>query len=214
MAKERYELVYEWNLAYRINHWVRAIAIFVLIFTGYYIYAPFIPGSEGGYLMSWMRFLHFLSMYILILSLIAYIYFNDIGALLPRWSLIRDIPDILGYYLFLKDTHKDYERFNPLQALTYFVWGLLIIVQIFTGFALYSGSVFGLFDSQAAFGWVNRLLGGMPVTRLIHFAVMWIFIITIPVHIYMGILKDLTDRDRTFTSIFTGYKLKKVRGSQ
>lgn len=212
MAKERYQLVYEWNLAYRIDHWVRAIAILVLIFTGYYIYSPFIAGSEGSYIMSWMRFFHFVSMYVLILGLIAHIYFDkDINAIFPTWSHLKDIPDIMGYYLFLKDTHKEYEKYNPLQALTYTMWGILIVVQTLTGFAMYSGRVFGLFDSEAAFGWVNALLGGKPVTRLVHFAVMWIFIITVPVHIYMVILKDLTDRDRTFTSMFTGYKLKRVK---
>src|SRR3989338_4730052 len=181
MADLHYEKIYEWNLVYRINHWIRAISIFTLIFTGYYIYWPFITGEEDGQLMNLMRFLHFLSMYIIILSFIAQLYFDkDIVEYFPVWKKLKAIPDILGYYLFLKDTHEEY------------------------------GKVFGIWDSRTAFGWVNNILGGMPITRLVHFAIMWIFIITVPVHVYMVILKELTDRDNTLRSILTGYKFKRV----
>jgi len=129
---------------------------------------------------------------------------------MPTWNKIKTIPDMLAYYLFLKDTHEEYGKFNPLQALTYFFWGLLLIIETLTGFAIYSGNIFGIWDSRTAFGWVNNILGGMPITRLVHFAIMWIFIITVPVHVYMVILKNLTDRDSTFWSIFTGYKLKRT----
>ena len=211
MADLHYEKIYEWNLVYRINHWIRAISIFTLIFTGYYIYWPFLSPEEDSQLMNLMRFFHFISMYIIILSFIAQLYFDkDIWEYLPTWNKIKTIPDMLAYYLFLKDTHEEYGKFNPLQALTYFFWGLLLIIETLTGFAIYSGNIFGIWDSRTAFGWVNNILGGMPITRLVHFAIMWIFIITVPVHVYMVILKNLTDRDSTFWSIFTGYKLKRT----
>jgi Ni/Fe-hydrogenase 1 B-type cytochrome subunit len=212
MADLHYEKIYEWNMVYRINHWIRAISIFTLIFTGYYIYWPFLSPEEDSQLMNLMRFFHFISMYIIILSFIAQLYFDkDIWEYLPTWNKIKSVPDILAYYLFLKDTHEEYGKFNPLQALTYFFWGLLLIIETLTGFAIYSGKIFGIWDSRAAFGWVNNILGGMPITRLVHFSIMWIFIITVPVHVYMVILKELTDRDNTFWSIFTGYKLKQVK---
>ena len=211
MADLHYEKIYEWNLVYRMNHWLRAISIFTLIFTGYYIYWPFLSPEEDSQLMNLMRFFHFISMYIIILSFIAQLYFDrDIWEYLPTWNKIKTIPDMLAYYLFLKDTHEEYGKFNPLQALTYFFWGLLLIIETLTGFAIYSGNIFGIWDSRTAFGWVNNILGGMPITRLVHFAIMWIFIITVPVHVYMVILKNLTDRDSTFWSIFTGYKLKRT----
>ena len=211
MADLHYEKIYEWNLVYRMNHWIRAISIFTLIFTGYYIYWPFLSPEEDSQLMNLMRFFHFISMYIIILSFIAQLYFDrDIWEYMPTWNKIKTIPDMLAYYLFLKDTHEEYGKFNPLQALTYFFWGLLLIIETLTGFAIYSGNIFGIWDSRTAFGWVNNILGGMPITRLVHFAIMWIFIITVPVHVYMVILKNLTDRDSTFWSIFTGYKLKRT----
>ncbi|MBI5287102.1 MAG: Ni/Fe-hydrogenase, b-type cytochrome subunit [Deltaproteobacteria bacterium] len=208
---------YEWNWTYRIEHWVRVIAMALLIITGFYIHWPYLKGSPEGYLMAWMRFTHFISAYLLILGLIFRVYLSffsrfypdwmEIG---PTWKNIKNSPDMLAYYLFLKDTHGDYPRYNPLQALTYSFWGFLIILQTITGFALYDGKVFGIFSASASFGWVNGLLGGETMTRLWHFAIMWVFIITIAVHIYMAILKTLTDRDHTFRSIFTGYKLKRT----
>ena len=50
---------------------------------------------------------------------------------------LRDLPDILGYDLFLKKTHKEYGKYNPLQALVYLFIALLIIFTTFTGAALY-----------------------------------------------------------------------------
>ena len=212
MADLHYEKIYEWNLVYRMNHWIRAISIFTLIFTGYYIYWPFLSGGEDSQLMNLMRFFHFISMYVVILSFIAQLYFDrDIWEYMPTWNKIKTIPDMLAYYLFLKDTHEEYGKFNPLQALTYFFWGLLLIIETLTGFAIYSGNIFGIWDSRETFAWVNNILGGMPITRLVHFAIMWIFIITVPVHIYMVFLKGLTDKDNTLLSIFTGYKLKQVK---
>jgi len=80
MADLHYEKIYEWNLVYRMNHWLRAISIFTLIFTGYYIYWPFLSPEEDSQLMNLMRFFHFISMYIIILSFIAQLYFDrDMG---------------------------------------------------------------------------------------------------------------------------------------
>ncbi|MBI5750406.1 MAG: cytochrome b/b6 domain-containing protein, partial [Nitrospinae bacterium] len=147
MADLHYEKIYEWNMVYRINHWLRAVSIFTLIFTGYYIYWPFLSSGEGSQLMNLMRFFHFISMYIIILSFIAQLYFDkDIREYLPTWSKIKTTPDMLAYYLFLKDTHEEYGKFNPLQALTYFFWGLLLIIETLTGFAIYSGKIFGIWD--------------------------------------------------------------------
>ncbi len=208
---------YEWNWTYRVQHWVRVLAMALLIITGFYIHWPYLTGSPEGFLMSWMRFMHFISAYMLILGLIvrAYLAFfskfypdwRDIGSL---WKNIKNSPDMLAYYLFLKDTHKEYPKYNPLQALTYFFWGFLIIFLATTGFALYDGTVFGIFSAKASFGWVNSLLGGVTMTRLWHFAFMWVFIITIAIHIYMATLATFTNRDHTLRSMLTGYKLKRT----
>lgn len=219
---ERYYQYYQvdWNLTYRLDHWVRVLALTVLIFTGFYIYWPFLPGgAEGGLaVMAWMRFAHFIAAYALILGLVVrfYLAFNsnfdsdwrDFGI----WRNLRDVPDILGYYLFLKETHKAYRRYNPLQALTYLFWVFLILFLTLTGFALYRGSVFGIIPAPDSFRWVSAILGGESNTRTWHFLAMWLFIITTAIHIYMAAMTSWVQRDHTFRSIFSGYKLKISRG--
>ncbi|HUK56887.1 MAG TPA: Ni/Fe-hydrogenase, b-type cytochrome subunit [Nitrospiria bacterium] len=220
MKRER-EYVYVWNLTYRIDHWLRVLALAVLTVTGFYIHWPFGPGGAPGGLavMAWMRFFHFASAYVFILGLVMRVYlaFNstfdsdwrDFGIL----KNIKNIPDVLLYYLFLKDTHKKYRRYNPMQALTYLFWSFLILFMAATGFALYHGKVFGLFQAQPAFAWVNLLLGGESATRIWHFAGMWVFLVTTSIHVYMAAMYAWMYRDHTVRSMISGYKFP-VRASR
>jgi Ni/Fe-hydrogenase 1 B-type cytochrome subunit len=203
--------VYHWTVAARIEHWVRAISIFLLIFTGFYIHSPFIAGKEG-FLMATMRLIHFICAYILVLGVFVRIYFSFRKDLIGDWKEFnpvknfKNLPDILGYYLFLKKDHKEYERYNPLQSMVYYTLAILILLQGITGFAIYGGAPL----LHRAFNWVNILLGGETYTRVVHYIITWVFVIFIPIHVYMGILQTIEKRDSTFFSIFTGYKSKEV----
>jgi Ni/Fe-hydrogenase 1 B-type cytochrome subunit len=167
--------------------------------------------------MAWMRFSHFVAAYAFILGLVVRIYlafasmfdadWRDFGL----WRNLRNVPDILCYYLFFKANHKEYRRYNPLQALTYLFWVVLILFLTLTGFALYRGSVFGIIPAPDSFHWVNSLLGGESYTRIWHYLAMWVFLITVAIHIYMGAMTAWINRDHTFRSIFTGYKVKPRR---
>ncbi len=211
------EYHYEWNWAYRIDHWVRVVAIVALTVTGFYIQSPWgeAPVSYAANqwpVMAWMRFVHFAAAYVLLLGLVVrfYLAFNskfdadwkDFGV----WRNLRNVPDIAAYYLFLKPSHKEYRRYNPLQALTYLFWAALIVVQALTGFALYHGNVFGVLQAPDRFLWVQHLLGGDVNTRLVHQFAMWIFIITAAVHVYMSAMVSWTKRDNSFRAMFSGYR--------
>ncbi|HEY4485964.1 MAG TPA: Ni/Fe-hydrogenase, b-type cytochrome subunit [Nitrospiria bacterium] len=214
------EYQYVWNKTYRIDHWVRVLAIAALSLTGFYIHWPFLPSGEWGGVgvMAWMRFVHFVSAYVFILGLVVRVYLALNSTFDADWqdfSLlqnIKNIPDVLLYYLFLKDSHKKYRRYNPMQALTYLFWACLILFMTATGFALYHGKVFGLFSAPSAFGWVNLLLGGESYTRIWHFIGMWIFLVTASIHVYMAAMYAWIHRDHTFRSMFSGYKLKAPEG--
>jgi Ni/Fe-hydrogenase 1 B-type cytochrome subunit len=60
-----------------------------------------------------------------------------------------------------------------------------------------------------SFRWVSSLLGGESYTRIWHILAMWFFIIFMLIHVYMSIMITMINKDKTFSSIFTGYKLKK-----
>ncbi len=197
--------VYHWTAAVRIEHWWHAASMIVLVITGFYIHSPFIAG--GSETMAWMRFFHFVSMYVLIFGLILRVYlaFNsktaaDWRELMPLPSNIAGIPEMIAYYLFLKKTHKKYERYNPLQGMVYFLMGVLILIMVATGFAMHSGWL------HSTFAWVNNTLGGEPVTRVVHYLGMWVLLCMSAVHIYFVLRQDLTEKDRTFMSMIDGYK--------
>ena len=205
----------EWSAGYIIEHWVRVISIVVLTFTGLYIHWPFIAGGPESFIMAWMRFFHFTAAYALILGLVVRVYMAFRSTFDNDWkdfSIIenlKNVPDILGYYLFIKGSHKDYRKYNPLQALAYLFVAVVIIFTALTGGALYHGRVFLILSAPASFQWVSSLLGGESYTRIWHILAMWFFIIFILIHVYMSIMITMINKDRTFSSIFTGYKLKK-----
>jgi Ni/Fe-hydrogenase 1 B-type cytochrome subunit len=209
------ELTKEWSLGYRLDHWIRVIAIAVLVFTGIYIHTPFIAGGPDSTIMASMRFFHFLSAYALILGLVIRIYMAFKSTFDADWKdfsiteNLKNVPDILSYYLFIKGSHKDYRRYNPLQALAYLVTALVIIFTVLTGGALYHGKLFGILTCPGSFRWVSTMLGGESYTRIWHILAMWYFIIFVLIHMYLAISISLINKDRTFTSIFTGYKVKK-----
>ena len=206
--------VREWSWGYIVEHWVRVIAITVLTLTGTYIHWPFISGGPEGFIMAWMRFFHFVAAYALVLGLLVRVYMAFRSTFDRDWmdfSVIKNlgnVPDILGYYLFIKKSHKDYRKYNPLQALAYLVVAVVIVFTALTGAALYQGNIFGFIPAQASFRWVNALLGGESYTRIWHILAMWFFIVFVLIHVYMSVLATFVNRDRTISSIFTGYKLK------
>ena len=209
------ELVKDWSLGYIMEHWIRVVSIVVLVFTGIYIHTPFIAGGPDSTIMATTRFFHFVAAYTIILGLVVRVYMAFKSTFDADWkdfSIIenlKNVPDVLGYYLFIKGSHKEYRKYNPLQAFAYLFTGLMIIFTALTGAALYHGKLFGLITAPDSFRWVSCFLGGESYTRIWHIIAMWYFIIFMLIHVYLAISITLINKDRTLSSIFTGYKLKK-----
>ncbi len=205
----------EWSPGYILEHWARVVAIAVLVFTGYYIYYPFISGGPESSIMAWMRFFHFVAAYALVLGLVIRVYMAFCSTFDADWrdfGIIRNLKnftDVAFYYLFIKTTHKDYRKYNPLQAFAYLFIAVVILFSALTGAALYHGNLFGFLKAPDSFRWVSTALGGESYTRIWHLLTMWIFIIFTLVHVYMALMISLTKQDRTFSSIFLRYKCKK-----
>ena len=207
--------IHEWNWAYIADHWVRVAAMFILILTGIFIHTPFITGGPNSSIMSTMRFLHFVAAYTFIIGLVIRVYmafFSKFDADWRDFGIIRNLKnftDVAFYYLFIKTTHKDYRKYNPLQAFAYLFIAVVILFSALTGAALYHGNLFGFLKAPDSFRWVSTALGGESYTRIWHLLTMWIFIIFTLVHVYMALMISLTKKDRTFSSIFLRYKCKK-----
>lgn len=172
-----------------IMHWLHLVSIVVLTISGLYIHQPFLPG-----LMSLMRGTHIFFMWLLIIVLVARI----IWAFAGRSSAhgMRDaVPDrrhfgwqrenrgtlwpTIAYYLFLRRNPPAGGKFNPLQKTTYVLWILLIALQALTGFMLWDATA-------ELFLPLTYSLGGPYYVRMIHYLIMWLFIITTLIHVYLS----------------------------
>ncbi|GAB4275228.1 MAG: Ni/Fe-hydrogenase, b-type cytochrome subunit [Coriobacteriia bacterium] len=181
-------------LAQRLCHWAHLVSMVVLAFTGFYIHNPFFDGN-----MMWMRQLHFIFMYVVLIALVARVYLAffsrssplkgsretamDVKSFLPQKENRGQFLETIKYYLFLRKTHPRTGKYNPLQKTTYVGVMLLLVFQAFTGFALYS-------PFADTFGWVTTLFGGLMVVRQVHYFTMWAFILFTMVHVYLTLAED------------------------
>ncbi|HXG44806.1 MAG TPA: Ni/Fe-hydrogenase, b-type cytochrome subunit [Gemmatimonadales bacterium] len=211
-----YRWVYLWEWPIRTMHWIAAGCILVLVVTGLYIGKPYFvsgaPESSDPFLMGWMRFLHFTAAGLLVMTGIVRVYwlfagnkFERFAALFPvrprDWvNLVRQVK----YYLMIQpEKAPRYLGHNPLQQLSYTGVYLLAVIMVLTGFAMYGQSdPDGFF--YRAFGWVGTVLGGMPVARFIHHVAAWLFLVFIPIHVYLAIRADNLERTGVISSIFSG----------
>ncbi len=79
---------------------------------------------------------------------------------------------------------------------------VVLIVQIIVGFALW-----GLYDTSGwfwgLFQWINNLLGAQQ-TRLLHYAIMWLILLFVPLHVYMSVRADSTERSGAISAMVSG----------
>jgi Ni/Fe-hydrogenase b-type cytochrome subunit len=202
-------------------HWIAALCIAALAVTGLYIGRPyFMVPDEGGtpFLMGWMRFIHFLAAALLVMTAIVRVYWLFMGNRFERLRALfpvrpRDWVNLWRTVKFYLMIHPEkaprYLGHNPLQQLAYTGIYAVAAVTVITGFAMYGQSnPDGVF--YAAFNWVNGLLGGAPITRFVHHVATWVFLIFIPIHVYLAIRADHVERTGTISSIVSGGRFVNV----
>ena len=205
--------VYVWELPVRIAHWVIVLAIFLLSFTGYYLYYPFIISQDrGGFLMATMRFIHEIAGFALIAAFIVRLYWFFMGNKWAGWRQFvptsraqrSDLFDQIRYYMFMRRDPVARMGHNPLAGLTYVVIYLLILLEILTGLVLFNrvvgGRVLGFF--------VNWMLwfASYRTLRQIHFLIMFALLAFLVHHVYSAVLIDIEERSGLVGGIFSGYK--------
>ena len=210
-----YKWAYVWQWPIRAMHWAAAVAIVALVVTGFYIGQPyFMTGGEASdhFLMGTMRFVHFAAAGVLVATGIVRIYwlfagnrYERLPALFPMKPRdLRNMVEQVKHYLMLRsEKAPHYLGHNPLQQLAYTGVYLLTLLMVFTGFYLYGLHNPGGFFFNA-FAWVGTLLGGAQVVRFVHHVGTWAFLIFIPLHVYLGIRADVTEREGAISSIISG----------
>lgn len=216
-AVRGYRWVYLWHWPIRTMHWTAAAAILVLVVTGLFIGTPYFMISDGTqgltpFTMGWMRFLHFAAAGVLIATAIVRVYWLLAGNRFERWSALfpfrrrdwQNLVRMVKYYLLIHpERAPHYLGHNPIQQLSYTGLYAVAVVQVLTGFAMYGlASPGGFFDTT--FGWVVTLFGSIQMVHFVHHVLTWVFVIFIPIHVYLALRADLMERSGTVSSIISG----------
>ena len=77
------------------------------------------------------------------------------------------------------------------------------LVQVLTGFAMYGQANPGGFFYSTT-GWIVGLFGGIQPVHFVHHVLTWVFIIFIPIHLYLAIRADHLERTGTISSVISG----------
>ena len=206
--------VYVWEFPVRFTHWINALSLFSLSFTGYYIAYPFIHAvSTQQYIMGTMRFIHFVSGYVLLMGVIIRTYWLFAGNQYASWRVIvpltkkqwTEMGEAAKFYLFIRKKPIYSMGHAPLASICYLVVMLLFLFEIFTGFALYSQSHLHSFILTILGGWLLSIMNVQTV-RLWHHLVMYFLLVFTLFHVYMGFFLDSVEKNGVMSSIFGGYK--------
>ena len=187
-------------LAVRITHWVNALAVLMMITSGWQIYnasplfAFSFPGeiTLGGWLAGALQW-HFAAMWLFVLNGVVYLAYGIVSGHFRRKLLPISPPavfrDVLNAFKG-KLAHDDLSVYNAAQRAAYVALILALIVLVASGLAIWK---------PVQLHWLASLMGDYEGARLLHFFAMSAVAFIVLVHVAMVILVP-----RTFPSMFTG----------
>ncbi len=213
---EYYKAAYIWQLPVRVSHWVNAICITVLFFTGLYIADPvFSPEGPAWrhFVMGWMRKIHFAAGFVFAVSWATRAYWFFFGNNYARsgfpmfwrrawWS---DLWRQSWEYLKLERGPMHLGH-NALAGLSY-TFGVVLLggFQIVSGLALFSQDA-PTGPMNRIFGWVLPLLGGPFRVTSLHLLAAWFIATFVILHVYIVIYDSTTYRNGLVSAMITGRK--------
>jgi len=209
--------VYVWQYPLRLFHWSLVISIGVLAITGYYIHDPFIIDQiKRPYLMGWFRFVHemFAMLFIALFVMRMFLFFRFSGGnRWVRWDQYvplravqwREMVNVVEFYVFIRRRTVAKIGHNAMAAFTYLGIYCLVLVEIVTGLVMYNW-IMRSAVLHFLIGWIPRVIDIQNI-RLIHFCLMYIFIVFGIFHVHISMLISRVEKRGLMDSIFTGYKV-------
>lgn len=177
----------------RVTHWLNAIAVIVMVMSGWRIYdaSPLFPFTIparftlGGWLGGALQW-HFAAMWLLVFNGLVYLVVNIASGRLQRKffplspsGIGRDALAALQGRL----SHADIRQYNHVQKLAYLLVVLDLVVIVLSGLVLWK---------SVQFATLRELLGGYEMARRIHFFAMAFIVAFVVVHLVMVALVPRT----------------------
>jgi len=177
----------------RITHWFNAIAVLLLVTSGWRIYDSTeflgfaIPRGMtlGGWLAGALQW-HFAAMWLLVANGLLYLLINLFTGRLRRQFFPispREVLHDLGAALKGKLSHEDLRHYNSVQRLAYVFVMVDSILLVLSGLVLWK---------SVQFPHLRELLGGYEGARRIHFFAMAALVAFFVVHVAMVALVPRT----------------------
>lgn len=216
---------YVFEAPVRIWHWVHALSIVVLCVTGYLIANPLssISGEASDhFVMGNLRLVHFIAAYVFTIGFLLRIYWAIVGNeysrelfVLPIWrgTWWHDLFEEVRYYLFLRRTAPPAVGHNALAQSALWVFNVgVVLVLIFTGFALYGEGLGAGSWADRLFGWVIPAIGNAQETRMWHELCMWLMVTFAIIHTYMVVRADVMRTQSSVSTMISGWRTYRGNG--
>jgi|SRR6185437_1226510 thiosulfate reductase cytochrome b subunit len=180
--------------AIRAMHWINAIAIIIMIGSGWKIYNDdvlfgwlhfpdwMVIGVYAQHALQW----HFFAMWILMINGLCYLaygfYTGRFGRkLLPIWpsAVLADIRDALRFKL----AHDDISHYNAVQKILYAGIIFVIVVQVISGWFIWK---------PMQLSELTSLFFSFQGARLVHFLGMSAIVLFLVIHVALALLVPKT----------------------
>jgi thiosulfate reductase cytochrome b subunit len=177
-------------LPLRIMHWINALAIFIMIGSGWRIYNDdvlfgwlhfpdfLVIGKWAQYGLQW----HFSGMWIFVINGIVYLTYGIVTGRFRQKLFpitVREVFATVGDALRLRLTHEDLTVYNAVQKILYLGVILVGILIVITGLCLWK---------PVQFSELAGLFGNFQTIRFVHFLCMSAIVGFVFVHITLALL--------------------------
>ena len=193
------------HLIVRITHWVNGLALAIMIGSGLRIFNSYPAFARKGdtfccypfaghKIPSWLTFggwlagarhWHFAAMWILAANGVVYLGFiylhGEWRDLVPRRGVLRDVREMVRFYLTLRKDHPHQGKHNALQRLAYFSMPIVGVAAVVTGLAIWK---------PVQLGPLTWILGGFVWARFWHFLAMVALVALTLGHVFMVFAVD------------------------
>ena len=171
----------------RITHWINAIAVVLMVMSGWQIYdaSPIFPAMTfppsitlGGWLGGALQW-HFAVMWLLVANFIVYVAMNLASGRLRRKLLpvgLKQLAADTVAALRGRLKHDDLAHYNAIQKLAYLIAIADIVLIVLSGLAVWKSVQFPV---------LRTLMGGYDNARVVHFVCMSVLVAFFVVHVAM-----------------------------
>ena len=177
-------------LPLRIMHWINALAIFIMIGSGWRIYNDdaifgwlyfpdfLVIGKWAQYGLQW----HFFGMWIFVLNGFVYLTYGIVTGRFRQKLFpisLREIIATVGDALHFRLSHEDLTVYNAVQKILYLGVMLVGILIVITGLCLWK---------PVQFSELSGLFGNFQIIRVIHFLCMSAIVAFVLIHVTLALL--------------------------